>query len=151
MAVATIPTNAHTFAQGFFDPLGFNGAEKVQTSHAQPTTEQPGLDNTTLTRMASLFSIPAAIAYLIFVLLYIPCLSTMAAIYRETRSAAWTAFSIVWGMGLAYGIAVLFYQFATFAAHPTHSILWLTAILASLFTGMGLLHQHGVRRYRPTV
>lgn len=51
----------------------------------------------------------SAYAYLIFILLYMPCVSTMAAIRQEAnRSLMWC--SIVWSLGLAYGTSVLFYQ-----------------------------------------
>ena len=54
----------------------------------------------------------AAYAYLLFILLYIPCVSTMAAIRQEaSRRLMW--FSISWSIGLAYTVAVLFYQIAT--------------------------------------
>lgn len=79
----------------------------------------------------------AAYAYLIFILLYIPCVSTMAAIRQEaTRRLMW--FSIIWSIGLAYGCAVLFYQMSSYVmTHPTHlyymglglllfSLLWIS-------------------------
>lgn len=57
-------------------------------------------------------SATAAYAYLLFILLYMPCVSTMAAIRQEAnRRLMW--FSIVWSLGLAYGAAVVFYQIAT--------------------------------------
>jgi ferrous iron transport protein B len=53
-----------------------------------------------------------AIAYLLFVLLYFPCVSTVAAMSRELNRY-WAAFSVLWTTGLAYGVAVGFYQVAT--------------------------------------
>jgi ferrous iron transport protein B len=147
VAVATIPANAEAFAHGFFDPLGFGGVERAQTSNLQQIAEQQSLDTTTLSRMASLFSVPAAIAYLIFVLLYIPCVSTMAAIYRETRSRAWSLFSMAWGVGLAYGLAVAFYQLATFSVHPMGSVAWIVILLVALSIVIGLLNRQGRQRY----
>lgn len=145
-AAATIPENASAFAHGFFDPLGFGAVEEAKNSNLQQAAEQQKLDTTTLARMGSLFTESAAIAYLIFILLYIPCVNTMAAIYRETRSRAWTAFSIVWGIGLAYGLAVLYYQFANFTAHPAQSLLWLGVITAALIAAIWALRQSGARR-----
>lgn len=144
-AVATIPENARAFAHGFFDPLGFGAVEEAKNSNLQQAAEQQKLDTTTLARMGSLFTESAAIAYLIFILLYIPCVNTMAAIYRETGSRAWTAFSIVWGIGLAYGLAVLYYQFANFTAHPTQSLIWLGIIAAALIATIWALRQNGAR------
>lgn len=147
-AVHTIPDNFKTFAHGFFDPLGFGGLEQAKDSNLQQAAAQQNLDATTLSRMGSLFTESAAIAYLIFVLLYIPCVNTMAAIYRETRSRAWTLFSIVWGIGLAYGLAVLFYQFANFNAHPMQSLVWLVTILAALIASIVALKRNGQQRAR---
>lgn len=61
----------------------------------------------------------SAYAYLIFILLYMPCVSTMAAIRQEAnRRLMWC--SIVWSLGLAYGTSVLFYQVMTrWVFHPT--------------------------------
>ncbi len=41
-------------------------------------------------------SAAAAYSYLIFVLLYVPCISVMGAIARES-SRGWMGFSILWG------------------------------------------------------
>lgn len=72
-----------------------------------------------------------AYAYLLFVLLYIPCASTMAVIRQEaTRRVMW--FSIAWSLLVAYCSAVCFYQLMTFSVHPYQSILYL--ILAGVCT-----------------
>ncbi len=62
----------------------------------------------------------SAYSYLIFVLLYVPCVSVMGAIARET-SRGWMTFSIVWGLNVAYSLATLFFQAATFSDHPGRS------------------------------
>ena len=65
-----------------------------------------------------------AYAYLLFILLYIPCVSTMAAIRQEaSRRLMW--FSIGWSLMVAYVTAVSFYQLATFTAHPQQSLAYL--------------------------
>ena len=48
-----------------------------------------------------------AIALMVFVLLYVPCLATVGAIKRETGSLKWTGFSIVYQLILAYIVALL--------------------------------------------
>ena len=58
-----------------------------------------------------------AFAYLLMVLLYIPCVAAIAAIYRETN-LRWTVFSCAWNAFLAYAASALFYQIATFGRHP---------------------------------
>ena len=71
----------------------------------------------------------SAYSYLIFVLLYVPCVSVMGAIARET-SRSWMTFSIFWGLNVAYSLATLFYQAATFRDHPGHSMTIILIVLA---------------------
>ena len=80
----------------------------------------------------------SAYSYLIFVLLYVPCVSVMGAIARET-SRRWMAFSIIWGLNVAYSLATLFYQIATLAHHPQQSLLIISAVIgvnALIFIGL---------------
>ncbi|MBY8997240.1 MAG: ferrous iron transport protein B [Candidatus Thorarchaeota archaeon] len=49
----------------------------------------------------------AAVALMVFVLLYVPCLATVGAIRRETGSWKWTGFSVVYQLVLAYIVALL--------------------------------------------
>jgi ferrous iron transport protein B len=44
----------------------------------------------------------SALAMMVFVLLYLPCLATIAAIRRETGSLRWTFFSIAYSTSLAW-------------------------------------------------
>lgn len=46
-----------------------------------------------------------AVSFMIFTLLYIPCMSTIAIMYRETQSYKWTGFSVVFSITLAYALA----------------------------------------------
>lgn len=77
----------------------------------------------------------AAYAYLLFILLYIPCVSTMAAIRQETsRRLMWLA--IIWSLLLAYVVAVLFYQIVTFFTHPQ----WVSGILFGIILALSILY-----------
>ncbi|WP_228007091.1 nucleoside recognition domain-containing protein [Cyanobium sp. LEGE 06143] len=79
-----------------------------------------------------------AFAYLIFVLLYFPCVAAMGAVYRETNGG-WTAFVGLWTTGLAYAASTLFYQVGTFASHPRLSMGWILAVMvAAALTILGL-------------
>lgn len=69
-----------------------------------------------------------AMAYLLFVLLYFPCVSTTAAMLREVNRG-WALFSVIWTTGVAYGAAVVFYQLATAVHHPVTSFTWVTSIV----------------------
>jgi len=54
-----------------------------------------------------------ALAMMVFVLLYMPCLATVAAIRRETGSFKWMIFSVVYSTSLAWGVAFCIYQGGT--------------------------------------
>lgn len=81
-----------------------------------------------------------AYAYLLFILLYIPCVSTMAVIRQEaSRKLMW--FSIIWSFIVAYATAVLFYQLATFSVHPKQSLIWVFILLLCASLVFGFLRQ----------
>ena len=52
----------------------------------------------------------AALSFLVFQILFIPCVATVAAIYQETRSWRWTATSIGMQLVLSLSLAVAVYQ-----------------------------------------
>ena len=49
----------------------------------------------------------AAFSMLVFILLYVPCVAATSTMLRELGSAKWTAFSVVWQIGVAYAAAFL--------------------------------------------
>ena len=51
----------------------------------------------------------AGMGYLIFILLYTPCVATLAVIKQETRSWKWTLFSLAFTSVVAYTFSALFY------------------------------------------
>ena len=86
-----------------------------------------------------------AFAYLLFILLYFPCVAATAAVYRETN-LGWTVFVACWTTGLAYMAATIFYQAATFARHPTSSMLWISGLLMGFAAVVVSLKLWGRRR-----
>jgi ferrous iron transport protein B len=52
----------------------------------------------------------AALAFLVFQMLFVPCVGTVAAIRQETRSWKWTAVSVGMQLVLSLGLAVAVYQ-----------------------------------------
>ena len=65
----------------------------------------------------------AAYSYLLFVLLYIPCISTLA-IIRQEVGKFWQWFAFIWSLLLAYSVACLFYQTSMFFHHPWQTSCW---------------------------
>ena len=52
----------------------------------------------------------AAYAFLVFVLLYVPCVAAVSTIHKEMASTKWTIRSVLWQVGAAYLGAFLVYQ-----------------------------------------
>jgi len=85
-------------------------------------------------------SASAAYSYLIFVLLYIPCISVMGAIARES-SRGWMGFSVLWGLNIAYSLSTVFYQAANFSQHPRYSLVCILAVILFNVVVIGLLRR----------
>ncbi|WP_330984990.1 MULTISPECIES: Fe(2+) transporter permease subunit FeoB [Enterobacterales] len=91
--------------------------------------------------MSSKFgSAAAAYSYLIFVLLYIPCISVMGAISRES-SRGWMGFSVLWGLNIAYSLSTVFYQVSSFQQHPRYSLVCILAVVLFNVVVIGLLRR----------
>lgn len=71
----------------------------------------------------------AAFAYLLFVLLYVPCISTIAIIGREIGKK-WAAFSAFWSTSIAYSVAVIFYQLTQWSLNPLIATGWIVGLLS---------------------
>lgn len=68
-------------------------------------------DETTLQGLlTSQYTPLAAYSFMVFILLYIPCLATTATIYKETGSKKWTFFSIIYSLTIAFIISFLVFQ-----------------------------------------
>ena len=52
----------------------------------------------------------SAYAFMIFILLYVPCISTVATIRKETSSWKWTLLAVVYPIATAYILTFVFYQ-----------------------------------------
>lgn len=60
--------------------------------------------------LATQFTPLAAASFMVFILVYIPCLATTATIYKETNSKKWTAIAIGYALILAYILSFIIYQ-----------------------------------------
>ena len=69
-----------------------------------------------------------AFAYLLFILLYTPCLSALGAIAKEF-SLKWAGVVALWTTAQAYLISTLFYQAAIMSRHTSFSLCWIGGIL----------------------
>ena len=146
-AFATIPENLMGMTDTLLDPLGISlGAVRTAESAAGELAVSVG----TLGTMAALFNGKAgAFAYLLMVLLYVPCVAAIAAIYRETN-LRWTLFACTWNAGVAYMAATLFYQTATIGRDPMASLLWI-GVICTLFLGVVMILRQISDRKRDAV
>ena len=137
-AAATVPENLGALAEAVTDPLGLNIGDVGDASAA---AEAQSVNAGVFGAMAARFDGQAgAFAYLLFVLLYFPCVATIGAIRREA-GGAWAAFVAAWTTGIAYITASVYYQAATFTVHPAVSGLWIGGLLGLLAAVMlGLRH-----------
>ena len=121
-ALATIPANLRESLNALGDPLGLRVLESSDLEQAAAVQE---VHRSTFGAMVRHFDGRiGAFAYLLFVLLYSPCVAATAAIRRETGSR-WMLFALGWTTGLAYGVATFFYQAATLPRHPLSSLAWM--------------------------
>ena len=80
----------------------------------------------------------AAFAYLLFILIYAPCVAALAAIAREI-GMRWMIFAVTYLTVLAWVISTAYYQLATFTVNPSASAGWLglcTGILVVFYLGL---------------
>ncbi|MBB5191361.1 ferrous iron transport protein B [Silvimonas terrae] len=60
--------------------------------------------------LASSMDPVSAISFMLFTLIYVPCVATMATMHKESKSVWFTAGSVVWSLGLAWVLCFVFYQ-----------------------------------------
>lgn len=125
-AAATVPANLSHVADLLTDPLGL-GAADIEDVAEVAAEQEVSLD--VFGAMAARFDGQAgAFAYLLFVLLYFPCVATIGAIKREA-GGAWAAFVAFWTTSVAYVTASVYYQAATFSEHSGSSMVLILALL----------------------
>lgn len=140
-AAATVPDNLATIADTLLDPLGMNVGD---TSNQQAIAEAQAVSSGIFGAMESRFDGQAgAFAYLLFILLYFPCVATIGAIIRET-GRAWAAFVAAWTTGVAFSASTIFYQAARYSEHPASSLAWILGLalfIATVVIGLRIWSQ----------
>jgi len=142
MAAASVPENLAAVSESLLDPIGLNIGDVSDISTA---AEEQDINQGVFGAMNSRFDGQAgAFAYLLFVLLYFPCVATIGAIKREA-GRPWAIFVAAWTTTVAYITAVSFYQVATYSDHPTASVAWLVGLWGSFTLLIYLLRRWGQR------
>ncbi|MBM4966961.1 Fe(2+) transporter permease subunit FeoB [Vibrio parahaemolyticus] len=128
-AVMSIPENLAGLS--YSDPLGI---EVGDLTDSNAVAEEQEVDASIFGNIKSQFvSGHAAFAYLIFILLYTPCVAAMGAYVREFGHN-FARFIAVWTMGLAYLCATFYNQLTHFSESPITSGVWM-AIIVAIFIG----------------
>lgn len=117
-ALGSIGENFAGLTSAFTDPMGLHVDDLTNQEEA---AESQGVSLGTIATIQTLFgSASAAFAYLLMVLLYVPCVAAVGAIYREV-GGRWTVFTVAWTTALGYSAATIFYQTVNFAANPLYA------------------------------
>lgn len=127
-AMQAIPDGFRKLGKTIFDPLGISAgsedddeSEFASNSFAEMRTRFGHKNN--------------AFAYLLFVLIYMPCVAVVATIQREIGTR-WAIFSVFYLTVLAWIVSTVFYQIAIFSSQPATSMLWLiicTVVLTGFY------------------
>ncbi len=139
-AVATIPANLAGVFANLSDPMGLNVG---YTAEGAGAAEKLEVTSSAFTAMAARFDGQAgAFAYLLMILLYMPCVAAVGAIYHET-GWRWTLFAAGWTTGLGWCAAVTFYQVARFDRAPATATFWIVLCVGLITAAMLALRQAG--------
>ncbi|UPQ87215.1 Fe(2+) transporter permease subunit FeoB [Vibrio sinaloensis] len=140
-ALMSIPDNFASLS--YSDPLGI---EVGDLSDSQAVAQEQEVDSAIFGNLKAFFaSSSAAMAYLVFILLYTPCVAAMGAYVREF-GVHYARFIATWTMGLAYASATLYYQASHFVEHPLQSTTWIVAIILVGFIAYRMLKRFGQKQ-----
>lgn len=141
-ALQSVPDGLLAIGDAFLNPFGVFVDSNQSTGQM---SEEVGVSLTTVQAMQAGFTGKlAAFSYLIFVLLYIPCVATIGVIYKEC-GGFWSTFSVVWSVALAYALAVFCYQISLILQHPTETLVTISIVAVSMFVLFRLLVFFGKR------
>ncbi len=136
-AIETTQENLIDAAQNFGDPLGLRVLDTADNidSAAEEQEVKASLFGTLVKYFDGKIG---AFSYLLFILLYVPCVAALAAVQRETGTR-WMIFSATWSLYLAFSLSIGFYQMAYFSLHPVQSLSWVGAfVFGYLLIWLGL-------------
>jgi len=131
-ALHTIPQNLRESIKGITDPLGTDVLK--ETGDSEKIAQEIEIDSATLERLQSYFTPNQAFAFMLFILLYFPCVAAFGAIVKEAgirlalfQSAYLTIF--------AWIVATIFYQLA-----EGHSLFWIIIALSLMMVLVAILY-----------
>ena len=124
------------------DPLGIDVGD---LSDIEVVAQEQGVSLTTYQVMQAAFAGQlGAFSYLLFILLYTPCVAAMGAIKNEV-GGRWASFAGIWSFTLAYLMATLCFQIGTFFVAPIMASIYITMVLL-IFAGIYFWLKHKGRK-----
>jgi ferrous iron transport protein B len=121
-AVISIKDNALGLGDLILDPLGMS---LTSVGSDDQMAENQGVSDSLFGIIRDRFTDKrGAFAYLLFILLYFPCVAATAAIAREA-GIKWALFAGTWSTSLAYMVATNFNQLSHFNRNPLSASIWL--------------------------
>jgi ferrous iron transport protein B len=147
-AFETIPANLQDLGSTFLDPLGV-GVDAFDSLESAAAEQE--VDVGTLGQLRAKFDGDlGAFSYLLFILLYMPCVATIGVIFKEI-GAFWAGFSTVWSVVLAYTSAVVCYQLGNLSTDPVAALSTSGAVLAIAGGTCIALVRFGRTQVRPLI
>ena len=138
-AFRALPVGFSELLGALKDPLGLSGAkDEVSALKVE--------DHSVMVSRFGEHGKNAAFSYLLFILIYTPCVATLAAIAREI-GMRWMVFAVSYLTLLAWVVATLYFQISTFAVHPAQALGWVgvcCGILVILVVGLRIAGNRGV-------
>lgn len=126
-AFKTIPENLAKLKDSVLDPLGISAVNEDLAS----VQEELEISTGTVSKMEKSFSNNhAAMAYLIFILLYTPCAAALGTIYREA-GWRWMLFVAGWTFFIGWTCATLYYQ--SYWISESKSAIYILGTISLLF------------------
>lgn len=137
VAMKAIPDGFKEVGKSIFDPLGIGAETEIESSL--------DFENGSYAEMRKRFkNRNAAFSYLLFILIYMPCVAVVATIQKEAGTR-WAIFSVLYLTGLAWIISTIFYQASIIALQPVTSIIWIL-ICVSVVIGFFVILKYRNKR-----
>ncbi len=138
-AVKTIPDNL--FGINYTDPLGLDVGNLPDQA---AVADEQGVDLSIFQNLSAHFTLASAFAYLVFILLYTPCVAAMGAYVREFGKP-YALFIGAWTMLIAVVAAIVCYQITLLTTTPFISLGWILFALGILAGTIALLDWYAKR------
>jgi ferrous iron transport protein B len=141
-AFLSIWLNGQDLAGALADPLGISIGD---LSDQEGAAADQGVETATLTNMAQLFGSQfAAFCYLVFVLLYAPCVAVLGATAKEA-GWRWMVLIFTWTTFVAYATASILYQLSNIISDPVFALSWITGTIIASYVFVRALKRIGRR------